>query len=261
MGLVPYPDSDDDDRGAKPPQLPTALLDLYSSTVRNSTKDDPEMHNGRKRIVGHVPGNWPTHVYLEWMPSPEERHALTDLIPAKRVSECTRGSSYIYSLLVSDLNVSLPLHVSLSRPLVLRTEQKSAFLEQIENGIKLSVVNCFEATPTNLCWHPNEIGSRWFLVLQLRTSDQGELPKLLSVCNTVAERFGCPLLYQNGKQEQDNDKFHVSIAWSPNARGACTASDVTDVITRISFSEVKVRIGQEVSTIPLSRLSRVLRKK
>lgn len=82
MTLVAYSDSEDDDDepAAKRlkndcdhkddddlPPLPAAFLNLYSSSVRVSNTDDPSLHHGRKRVVKHVEGNWPTHVYLECM--------------------------------------------------------------------------------------------------------------------------------------------------------------------------------------------------
>jgi hypothetical protein len=83
MTLVAYSDSEDehDEPVAKRskteaadqkddkdlPPLPASFLNLYSSSVRVSNTDDPSLHHGRKRVVKHVEGNWPTHVYLECM--------------------------------------------------------------------------------------------------------------------------------------------------------------------------------------------------
>jgi hypothetical protein len=47
------------------PPLPDSLHDLYASTARTSNQDDPCLHNGRQRQTPHVPGKWPTHIYLE----------------------------------------------------------------------------------------------------------------------------------------------------------------------------------------------------
>lgn len=55
---------EDESKSSMPP-LPAAFLDMYSSTVKKSASDDPSMHQGRKRTIPHVQGNWPTHIFLD----------------------------------------------------------------------------------------------------------------------------------------------------------------------------------------------------
>ena len=191
------------------------------------------------------------------------------MIAAQHADDKVAGEqSKIHSLLQNDLGVSLPLHVSLSRPLVLRTEQKDLFLDRLRNAIPTSGVRTFTVRPNGLRWHSNESNSRYFLVLGLERTQRAEMSSLLSTCNRVAKAFDQPLLYAEdtniakGKRKDAKPpspaggKCHISIAWSleatklgPSGQDIPIPSAVAEL--DISFSEIKVRIGQDVTAVPL----------
>jgi len=174
--------------------------------------------------------------------------------------------------------------VSLSRPLVLKTEQKDEFLPTLKQAVSGSGVKSFATRLEQLQWHPNEDRTRWFLVLRV-ADENDELMKLLRACNSVADTYGQPRLYeehghshskhkQGVQMNQDRDsqaakkKFHISIAWSlqrPSESGVTNAGksigDGTDLPSsvrslRVGFGEVKVRIGQDVTSLSLDRKRR-----
>lgn len=61
---------------------------------------------------------------------------------SKVLSECqgrvNDDDSEICSLLHNDLGVQLPLHISLSRPVVLTTDQKQSFIEEFQHNVESS---------------------------------------------------------------------------------------------------------------------------
>jgi hypothetical protein len=186
-------------------------------------------------------------------------------------------------LLQNELGVALPLHVSLSRPLVLKTEQKDEFLPTLKKAVSGCGVKSFTTRLEQLQWHPNEDRTRWFLVLRVADSND-ELMKLLRACNSVADSYDQPRLYEENEprhskhkqgvqmnQERDSQaakKFHISIAWSlqrPTESGVTNAGksfrDGTDLprsvrSLSVGFGEVKVRIGQDVTSLSLDRKRR-----
>jgi hypothetical protein len=155
----------------------------------------------------------------------------------------------VHSLLQDPLAVPLPLHISLSRPLILKTADKDTFSSGLATSLTSLDLQAFKVTPKEVIWHPNEDGTRWFLVLRVASSGspssgESELEMLLGACNHLARKFGQPLLYVNGVQGREaarggeaeevgkdevveEDHFHISIAWAleppPSSSGVVNA--------------------------------------
>lgn len=177
------------------PPLPASFHDLYASTVRTTTNDDPSLHQGRRRLIPHVAGNWPSHIYVEWHPTAQQHALLTGLLDDLRStrsslsndddggllslssSSSSETANSITSFLTSDLGSPLPLHISLSRPIVLRTEERDAFLEQITDALRgwhpsgSNSKRSFDLGVHELSWHRSPDSDRSFLVLRVRSSN------------------------------------------------------------------------------------------
>ncbi|KAL4784719.1 U6 snRNA phosphodiesterase Usb1 [Aspergillus varians] len=295
MALVQYSDSDSDSEheapprkinkqsenlpGRKPasslPPLPASFLDLYASSTRVSVSDDPSLHGGRKRAIPHVEGNWPTHIYLEWYPSREELGILSNIIT--QAEHMLQGEqAKLHNFLHSDLGAQLPLHISLSRPVVLRTEERQPFMDAFEAALEGPDISPFDVQVESLDWVSNFEKTRWFYVLRVKRPDKNCLNQLLHISNRSLSLFGQPPLYervsdfsnsgdpqrrlQGSKPSSPGDFsefFHVSIAWSltePSAedRECMKSIDLRGLTAlRIKFDCVKAKIGNNVSSIPL----------
>ncbi|KAL8781091.1 MAG: hypothetical protein Q9213_006173 [Squamulea squamosa] len=259
------------------PPLPDSFHDLYSSTTRVSNQDDPSLHAGRQRQFPHVEGQWPTHVYIEF---------LTD------VGQTLPPKVQLHSLLQSDLGTVLPLHISLSRTMMLATYQRQPFTDSLQSAIQESGVRPFTVASDGLRWVANHENNRWFLVVHIKKPPGDELNKLLRASNGVARRHGQPSLYVpqdalrapvavHGKyhtswkrrisvadplkpeaddfgnastwQEEDMSAyFHLSIGWtleepaeSRNEISACLSSQIATKL-ELAIESVKAKIGNSV---------------
>lgn len=204
--------------------------------------------------------------FLPGLPSKDSCLAIEKTI--SKLQDSKPAQSKIVSFLKSDLQVQLPLHISLSAPLVLKTAQKDEFREALEEAIASSGAHRFGVTPVDVAWVPNVGQSRFFLVLKLSRPENDDLNKLLSACNTCAKTWGLDLLYS---QNSDNScqslvtkpdtsgAFHISIAWTLrqptyadqeviNTRAARDLAEMT-----IEFSSVKIKIGNVVTDVQLSK--------
>ncbi|KHN94730.1 putative protein family UPF0406 [Metarhizium album ARSEF 1941] len=293
MGLVDYSSSSDDEASTPPkkrlkgqrdlsdsniPPLPAAFHNLYASTVRQSVVDDPSLHQGRRRLNPHVPGHWPTHLYIEWHPTKVQHDTLQGLI--KRTQQELGDGVQLHDFLNSHLGTDLPLHISLSRPLSLPTPIKDDYLSKVEHGIRSCGTGVFSVKPSGLAWYKSPDSDRTFFVLRVVTSaltkrtssrdDLGhvrlstnpELTLLLTRCNTVAAHFDQAPLYQQTTKEPVDAAFHVSIGWTLGALEEETCLKVLKFFRDKEFEDisawnvkvdgVKAKIGNVVTHIPLA---------
>ena len=99
------------------------------------------------------------------------------------------------SALLSDLGTELPLHLSLSRPNVLRTEERVVFTDLLEGRIKklhlrpygthltfecraraYCLIFRFKISFTGFEWVSNLDGNRWFFVMKATSKDNEVRP-------------------------------------------------------------------------------------
>jgi hypothetical protein len=184
----------------------------------------------------------------------------------------------VHSLLRSELGAQLPLHISLSAPLVLKADQKSDFEEVVMGKIMESGAGRVEAVIRRLRWERNYDGTRWFLVLAVDAPANDELNRLLHACNECASEFGLPLLYDKKSDKPTrstleerkisetvmrsrSDAFHISIAWQLSEPGAkqrvvLDHPDVAELGKQsLQFKVVKLKMGNVVKDIRLLKRS------
>jgi hypothetical protein len=134
----------------------------------------------------------------------------------------------------------------------------------------------FSVNPYSLDWVSNYERTRWFLVLRVTKPANDNLNRLLSLSNHSLAHFGQPPLYagrpagpvhrlernesvQTDTQPEDlSHCFHVSLAWSlpeptPEQKKKIEAIDLHHLRSLfIHFDCVKAKIGNNISSIPLS---------
>ena len=179
--------------------------------------------------------------------------------------------------LQSELGAPLPLHVSLSRTLQIKTDDRDSFLGTLQTSLRRAAVQAFHFEFCGLKWVPNYERNRWFLVLGIEKPAHDGLNKLLSACNEAAQKSGYPALYSGGKGDgpmesnspiahspnedlkiDRSDMFHISIAWNltepePELVSLVQNIEVDKYVQspQAAFDVVKARVGNVVHNFDL----------
>jgi hypothetical protein len=190
------------------------------------------------------------------------------IVQASRLfrQEQSHSIAPVHSFLRSELGALLPLHISLSAPLVLKTEEKESFEEEIGNKISTAKLGSFAVRVNGVSWVSNYDRTRYFLVLKLGRPKGNELNRLLNICNTTALHFGLTQLYnsdkfatankatQNATQEipDRSDAFHISIAWTLQKPTEKVKEELAQYNVdlaeklKVHFNVLKLKIGNTV---------------
>ncbi|GAA5984960.1 hypothetical protein JCM11641_005598 [Rhodosporidiobolus odoratus] len=236
-----------DSMASKPLRKKRKLPSLDASFDAPSRPVDlPYLHQGRKRTVPHEKGQWASHVYLELQPSSAFRKMLkaaVEIASAPSTSSAsTAPSPVIHSLLASTSEPYLAsqapsltlvprsasaavlsepspegtaLHLSLSRPLILQTNQRA----DLRAAVAKVAANTtgFSARYASFGVLENDEKTRRFLGIEIGAG-YGELHALVRNLDDKLTTLRLPTYYHS-------PRFHTSLAWTTSTTSTCTTSN------------------------------------
>ncbi|KAI0711660.1 hypothetical protein C8Q76DRAFT_769439 [Earliella scabrosa] len=217
--LVEYPSSDDErdecqeDTPPPPPPKKRKLPSLSAHLLPDIPKDNPALHQGRRRTVPHVDGQFAAYVYVPVFLPKRSRlfKLLTRVFTAAKCdvptlhpigfSEDVMKSSESTGDLDDE---SVELHLSLTRPTYLRAHQREEFKRAVQAVARSK--HRFSASFATLSELTNDERTRTFLTLEVGAGHDDF--KALSDALTPTLRS----IHQ--KEFYEEPRFHVSIAWA-----------------------------------------------
>lgn len=274
----------------EPPKKRRKLPSLDDSFSPMRPSDNPAAHQGRTRANEHVKGQWAAHIYVEMMPSSALRKILEEAIVEPNVAG--HSASLIHSLLrrevvpISQQNVKnvtrvkekaevaaldasktlaepLPLHLSLSRPLMLQTAQRDELKRGTQAIAKTS--KSFKAAFAQFAVLENDDLTRRFLGIEIGHGFS-QLLVIVKEIDRLLKGMRLPTYY-------DPPRFHCSIGWSGRTSKSVVVEDVEGLRVTLPFGigrlqelesglgnrlreelwvgEIVVKIGQDVSRFAL----------
>ncbi|GAA5877526.1 hypothetical protein JCM3774_005896 [Rhodotorula dairenensis] len=243
------------------------LDDSFDEPKRPS--DSPELHQGRTRAAPHVRGQWASHVYLELTPSAGLRKVLRKSYEAAVDSAAPTGAA-IHSLLPDASTLPRAadgaggnddaLHLSLSRPLMLLTNQRDDLRKAVAR-----IADRFEARYASFGVLENDEKTRRFLGVEVGQG-YAELLALVRDLDKALAELRLPAYYPE-------PRFHASLAWTTTTSASVdvdptlllpfadqTLDDLDASLGphlrkegQVWVGELCVKIGKEVSRFRLSK--------
>ncbi|GAA5828266.1 hypothetical protein JCM5353_003978 [Sporobolomyces roseus] len=233
-------------------RLPT-LDDSFSSDLRPT--DSPALHQGRKRAHPHVQGQWAAHVYLELELDSALRRLLKKAVDASSESFASEDIHFLFDPPPlntegrrSDDSLST-LHISLSRPLYIQTNQKVDLRASVAK-VANSIVG-FSSRYASFGMLENDEKNRRFLAIEIGQGYE-QLKNLVRKLDVELDQMRLPTYYEN-------PRFHTSIAWTsiprPDARLPFEEDDLAKLDASFGqrlrqgepwVGSIAIKIGQDI---------------
>ncbi|GAA5926428.1 HVSL domain-containing protein [Sporobolomyces koalae] len=232
-------------------KLPS-LDDSFSSDSRPS--DRPELHQGRKRTQPHLEGQWAAHIYLEFEMEPLLRRTIQQAISTQQRSNLQNVLHSFFDRAEPDngsTTAHQSLHVSLTRPLYLQTNQKADLRTAVAKVA--SLFPGFSAKYASFGMLENDEKTRRFLAIEIGQGYE-QLKNLVRELDFELELLRLPVYYEN-------PRFHTSIAWTTPESGHFSSSELEQLdkafgknlrLDELWIGELVLKIGKDVHRYPLS---------
>ncbi|CAE7208838.1 unnamed protein product [Rhizoctonia solani] len=172
-------------RLSSPPKKVRTLPALDASLFTPAPVDDPSKHQGRKRTIPYVEGQFIAHVYV---PIKLQGEFLALL---RRIIECVQSDTTVWHSLLENVpkttgeQIAPPIssgfrsHLSLSRPVPLRAHQRDGFRKEVRKAALERTQ--FLASFAQLTTLTNEDQSRTFLCVEIGAGHNEVVPWIIAV--------------------------------------------------------------------------------
>ncbi|EUC63401.1 prohibitin [Rhizoctonia solani AG-3 Rhs1AP] len=256
-----------------PPKKVRALPALDSSLFTPAPVDDPSKHQGRKRTIPYVEGQFIAHVYVPIKLEGDFLALLRNIVGYAQ-SDTTAWHSLLENIprttgeqTANSTSSGFRSHLSLSRPVPLRAHQRDGFRKEIRKAALERIQ--FLASFAQLTTLTNEDQSRTFLCVEIGAGH--------NEFHALSQSLSAHLASLRQLPYYPHPRFHISIAWilthgssssvpaecdqgasaSPTEDGGGTHGQIPEPrlyssARRFDVQSVEVKIGKDIHKWPLT---------
>lgn len=195
-----------------PPKKIKKLLPMPFEAAKKTVTDDSSQHEGRKRLVEHVDGNWASHIFIELHP---------DIL--------SKLKDFTSELEDEDIKPVESPHVSISKMFILKHHWIDNFFKMLSATVTFEMFN-LEISPS-VAFLSNENKSRHFACILLEESCKSHLQSLVNKIDKSLLEFQLPTYYEESI-------FHISVLWKLTEFSDEEKSEISARIKRLMSEDL-----------------------